>query len=107
MGGKRRKKGAPPTPRAGGKTPTTPTPTTPTVEKATVEKVEEKKEEEEVLDQVAFAQPIRPLHWVIKVSNLKKTLQLLEGIGCRVLRHEEFEEGCEANCNGPYAGYWS
>jgi len=28
-------------------------------------------------------------------------------LGCRVLRHEEFEEGCEASCNGPYSGYWS
>jgi len=56
---------------------------------------------------VKFVQPIRPLHWVIKVSDLKKTLQLLAGIGCRVLRHEEFEEPCEASCNGPYAGYWS
>jgi len=25
----------------------------------------------------------------------------------RVLRHEEFEEGCEATCDGPYAEYWS
>jgi hypothetical protein len=25
----------------------------------------------------------------------------------RVLRHEEFESGCEATCNGPYSGYWS
>lgn len=58
-------------------------------------------------DPVQFAQPIRPLHWVIKVSNLKKTLELLTAIGCRVLRHEEFTEGCEASCNGPYSGYWS
>ena len=25
----------------------------------------------------------------------------------RVLRHEEFESGCEATCNGPYGGAWS
>lgn len=25
----------------------------------------------------------------------------------KVLRHEEFEEGCEAACNGPYDGKWS
>ena len=56
---------------------------------------------------IKFAQAIRPLHWVIKVSNLKKTLDLLTKLGCRVLRHEEFEEGCEATCNGPYSGYWS
>ena len=24
-----------------------------------------------------------------------------------MLRHEEFEQGCEASCNGPYSGYWS
>ena len=56
---------------------------------------------------VNFAQPIRPLHWVIKISNLKKSLEMLEAHGARVLRHEEFEAGCEASCNGPYAGYWS
>uniref|UniRef100_UPI00398F1F40 glyoxalase domain-containing protein 4 isoform X2 n=1 Tax=Pristiophorus japonicus TaxID=55135 RepID=UPI00398F1F40 len=25
----------------------------------------------------------------------------------KVLRHEEFEEGCKASCNGPYDGRWS
>ena len=25
----------------------------------------------------------------------------------KVLRHEEFEKGCEASCNGPYDGRWS
>jgi len=25
----------------------------------------------------------------------------------QILRHEEFEEGCEASCNGPYDGKWS
>jgi len=44
---------------------------------------------------------------VIKASNLRKALELLTLLGCRVLRHEEFEEECEAQCNGPYAGYWS
>ena len=28
-------------------------------------------------------------------------------LGLRVLRHEEFESGCEATCNGPYGGAWS
>ena len=41
------------------------------------------------------------------MSDLKKTIDLLEVLGMRVLRHEEFEEGCEATCNGPYSGYWS
>ena len=56
---------------------------------------------------VNFLQDIRPLHWVIKVSNLKKSIELLEGLGARVLRHEEFEIGCDATCNGPYDSYWS
>ena len=57
---------------------------------------------------VAFAQPIRPLHWVIKVSDLKQHIELLTNVlGCRILRHEEFEEGCDASCNGPYSGNWS
>lgn len=25
----------------------------------------------------------------------------------KILRHEEFEEGCKASCNGPYDGLWS
>lgn len=28
-------------------------------------------------------------------------------LGMKVLRHEEFEKGCEAACNGPYDGRWS
>ena len=32
---------------------------------------------------------------------------MLQLLGARVLRHEEFETGCEATCNGPYSGYWS
>jgi catechol 2,3-dioxygenase-like lactoylglutathione lyase family enzyme len=32
----------------------------------------------------------------------------MEGVlGMRVLRHEEFNQGCEATCNGPYARPWS
>ncbi|CEL98616.1 unnamed protein product [Vitrella brassicaformis CCMP3155] len=50
----------------------------------------------------------RALHWVFKVGDLAKTLEFLSSVlGMRVLRHEEFEEGCEATCNGPYAGAWS
>ena len=42
------------------------------------------------------------------VSNLKKTLEILEKtIGMHVLRHEEFNSGCEASCNGDYARPWS
>ena len=56
---------------------------------------------------VAFKQKIRPLHWVVKIGSLKKSLDLLTSLGCRVLRHEEFTAGCEATCNGPYSGHWS
>lgn len=38
---------------------------------------------------------------------MKKALEMLAVLGARVLRHEEFESGCEATCNGPYSGYWS
>ncbi|KAK2580619.1 hypothetical protein KPH14_007731 [Odynerus spinipes] len=30
-----------------------------------------------------------------------------EVLGMKVLRHEEFADGCEATCNGPYANRWS
>ena len=56
---------------------------------------------------VKFAKPPRPLHWVFKISDLKATISLLTILGARVLRHEEFEEGCDATCNGPYDSYWS
>ena len=50
----------------------------------------------------------RACHWVTKVGNLKTTMAFYEGVlGLKVLRHEEFTEGCEATCNGPYAGAWS
>lgn len=32
---------------------------------------------------------------------------LKDTLGMTVLRHEEFEQGCEATCNGPYDGKWS
>jgi hypothetical protein len=49
------------------------------------------------------------LHWVFKSSNLKAdVLDLYCGkLGMRVLRHEEFSSGCDAQCNGPYARPWS
>jgi len=50
----------------------------------------------------------RALHWVFKIGNLRKYLEFSEVVlGMRVLRHEEFESGCEATCNGPYGGAWS
>ena len=47
-------------------------------------------------------------HWVLKIGSLKKSMDFFEQVlGLRVLRHEEFESGCEATCNGPYGGAWS
>jgi len=42
------------------------------------------------------------------VGNRKETIKFYKDVlGMKVLRHEEFEEGCKANCNGPYDGKWS
>ncbi|XP_013196192.1 glyoxalase domain-containing protein 4 [Amyelois transitella] len=50
----------------------------------------------------------RPLHFVFKVANRTLTAKFYRDIlGMKVLRHEEFSEGCEALCNGPYANRWS
>jgi len=50
----------------------------------------------------------RPLHWVIKSRDLRATVDFYSQVlGFRVLRHEEFFEGCEATCNGKYGGAWS
>lgn len=48
------------------------------------------------------------LHWVFKITNLKRSLNFYENVlGLRVLRHEEFNSGCEAQCNGAYSRPWS
>eukprot|EP00128_Syssomonas_multiformis_P013133 Colp12_sorted_trinity150504_noHs@35514 len=50
----------------------------------------------------------RSLHWVHKIGNLAKSHHFYADIlGMHVLRHEEFNSGCEATCNGPYARPWS
>ncbi|XP_052074904.1 glyoxalase domain-containing protein 4-like isoform X1 [Mytilus californianus] len=50
----------------------------------------------------------RALHFVFKVGNRTKTADFYRDIlGMKFLRHEEFEKGCEAACNGPYDGKWS
>ena len=50
----------------------------------------------------------RTLHWVFKVADRSSTVAFLEQVlGMHVLRHEEFDERCEAACNGPYDGKWS
>ncbi|UYV78393.1 GLOD4 [Cordylochernes scorpioides] len=51
---------------------------------------------------------IRPLHYVFKVGDRNRTIKFFKNIlGMKILRHEEFEEGCKATCNGPYDGKWS
>lgn len=32
---------------------------------------------------------------------------LKDTLGMKILRHEEFDQGCEATCNGPYQNRWS
>jgi len=50
----------------------------------------------------------RALHFVFKVGNRQKTMDFYRNVlKMKVLRHEEFEEGCKASCNGPYDGKWS
>ncbi|XP_043574145.1 glyoxalase domain-containing protein 4 [Chiloscyllium plagiosum] len=50
----------------------------------------------------------RALHFVFKVGDRARTVAFYRDIlGMVVLRHEEFEEGCKASCNGPYGNKWS
>ncbi|THD19472.1 Glyoxalase domain-containing protein 4 [Fasciola hepatica] len=50
----------------------------------------------------------RALHYVFKVGDRKKTIHFFKDVlGMKILRHEEFTEGCKAQCNGPYDGKWS
>ncbi|OXA38164.1 glyoxalase domain-containing protein 4 isoform X2 [Folsomia candida] len=50
----------------------------------------------------------RALHYVLKIADRKSAIDFFKNVlGMKVLRHEEFEKGCEATCNGPYDGKWS
>uniref|UniRef100_A0A182IXR4 VOC domain-containing protein n=1 Tax=Anopheles atroparvus TaxID=41427 RepID=A0A182IXR4_ANOAO len=50
----------------------------------------------------------RALHYVFKIGNRAKNIHFFrEILGMKVLRHEEFTEGCDAACNGPYDNRWS
>ncbi|KAK6184475.1 hypothetical protein SNE40_001871 [Patella caerulea] len=50
----------------------------------------------------------RALHFVFKIGNRHETAKFYRDVlGMKFLRHEEFEEGCKAACNGPYDGRWS
>ncbi|KAJ6636951.1 Glyoxalase domain-containing protein 4 [Pseudolycoriella hygida] len=50
----------------------------------------------------------RALHYVFKIGDRSKNAKFFrEILGMKVLRHEEFQEGCDAQCNGPYNNRWS
>lgn len=50
----------------------------------------------------------RALHYVFKIGNRAKNIHFFrEILGMKVLRHEEFTQGCDAACNGPYDNRWS
>ncbi|XP_075220842.1 glyoxalase domain-containing protein 4 [Lycorma delicatula] len=50
----------------------------------------------------------RALHFVFKIGDRALTAKFYrEILGMKVLRHEEFQEGCLAECNGPYNNRWS
>ncbi|XP_039497998.1 glyoxalase domain-containing protein 4 [Drosophila santomea] len=50
----------------------------------------------------------RALHYVFKIGDRAKNAFFFRQIlGMKVLRHEEFKEGCDAACNGPYDNRWS
>lgn len=42
------------------------------------------------MDKMTLMQPVRPLHWVITVCDLKKAVKILTLLGARILRHEEY-----------------
>lgn len=43
----------------------------------------------------------RALHYVFKIPSRNVAVNFYKNIlGMKVLRHEEFQEGCKASCNG-------
>lgn len=49
-----------------------------------------------------------PLHYNIITANLFECIEFYSKVlNYKILRHEEFKTGCEAQCNGKYDGYWS
>ncbi|KAI6177361.1 Glyoxalase-like domain-containing protein [Aphelenchoides bicaudatus] len=56
------------------------------------------------------ADPHQPktIHYVFRIADRKKAIDFYKNtLLMHVLRHEEFEGGCAATCNGPYSGNWS
>lgn len=50
----------------------------------------------------------RLIHYSLKVASREKARDFfVNSLGMRVLRHEEYSEGCKVECNGPYKNRWS
>lgn len=50
----------------------------------------------------------RFLHFVLKIGDFKQNIEFFrDTLRMTVLRHEVFDEGCDAACNGPYDNKWS
>lgn len=50
----------------------------------------------------------RFLHFVLKIGDFKQNIDFFrDKLRMTVLRHEVFDEGCGAACNGPYDNKWS
>lgn len=55
------------------------------------------------------ADPHQPktIHYVFRIADRKAAIDFYKNtLLMHVLRHEEFEGGCAATCNGPYSGSW-
>lgn len=62
--------------------------------------------------EVAMAEPGsvkgRHAHWVLRTSNLQRSLDFYRSVfGMKVLRHEENGEACPITCNGEFNTAWS
>ncbi|CAD5217643.1 unnamed protein product [Bursaphelenchus okinawaensis] len=50
----------------------------------------------------------RALHYVFRIGSRQKSYDFyIKTLQMKVLRHEEFQDGCKATCNGPYDNSWS
>eukprot|EP00929_Paragymnodinium_shiwhaense_P035945 TRINITY_DN19327_c0_g1_i1.p1 TRINITY_DN19327_c0_g1~~TRINITY_DN19327_c0_g1_i1.p1 ORF type:complete len:440 (+),score=137.12 TRINITY_DN19327_c0_g1_i1:68-1387(+) len=64
--------------------------------------------EEDEVDEAASVAKCRPCHWVIRSTELERTLKFLKEVfGMKVLRHEENATPCAITCNGNYQTPWS
>ena len=64
----------------------------------------EKRElEQDIADRNALGLDIRrALHWVLKVGNLKRSVEFYSLVfGMKLFRHEEFSSGCDRESNAP------